>query len=72
MKRILLALSATAALMVTAGAASAQDIRLGPGGVRIEPRHHYYDMDRDNCRTIIDHHINADGDRVTTRRRVCD
>jgi hypothetical protein len=29
-------------------------------------------MDRDNCRTIIDHHINADGDRVTTRRRVCD
>lgn len=70
MKRILLALAATAVLAVSAGAASAQDIRLGPGGVRIEPRHHYYDMDR--CRTIIDRRINADGDRVTVRRRVCD
>jgi hypothetical protein len=72
MKRILLALSATAALMVTAGVASAQDIRVGPGGVDVGPRHHYYDTDRGNCRTIIDHHINAAGDRVTTRRRVCD
>ena len=70
MKRILLALSAAAALMVTAGAASAQDIHVGPGGVRIGPRHHYYDTDR--CRTIIDHRVNADGDRVTVRRRVCD
>lgn len=69
MKRILFAMSAAVALAVSAGAASAQDIRLGPGGVRIEPRH-YYDMDR--CRVIIDHHINADGDRVTVRRRVCD
>jgi hypothetical protein len=69
MKRILLALSAVAALAVSAGPASAQDIRLGPGGVRIEPRH-YYDSER--CRVIIDHHINADGDRVTVRRRVCD
>ena len=73
MKRILLALSAAAALMATAGVASAQDIRVGPGGVDIGPRYHrYYDTDRGNCRTIIDHRINADGDRVTVRRRVCD
>jgi len=69
MKRILFALSAAAALAVSAGAASAQDIRIGPGGVHVGPRH-YYDTDR--CRTIIDHRINADGDRVTVRRRICD
>jgi hypothetical protein len=70
MKRILLALSATAALMVTAGAASAQDIHVGPGGVDVGPRHHYYDTDR--CRTIIDHRVGPSGDSVTVRRRVCD
>ena len=72
MKRTLLALSAVAALMATAGVASAQDIHIGPGGVGIGPRHHYYDYDRGNCRTIIDRRVNADGDRVTVRRRVCD
>ena len=71
MKRILLALSASAALMATVGVASAQDIRVGPGGVDIGPRHHRY-YDSGSCRTIIDHRINADGDRVTVRRRVCD
>jgi hypothetical protein len=70
MKRILLALSAVAALAVSAGAASAQDIRVGPGGIHVGPGHRYYDSDR--CRTIIDHRINADGDRVTVRRRICD
>ncbi len=73
MKRILFALSAVAALAVSAGAASAQDIRVGPGGVGVDlgPRHHrYYDSER--CRVIIDHRINADGDRVTVRRRICD
>ena len=71
MKRILFALSAVAALAVSAGAASAQDIRVGPGGVDIGPRHHrYYDSER--CRVIIDHRVNADGDRVTVRRRICD
>ena len=69
MKRFLFAMSAAVALAVSAGAASAQDIRIGPGGVHVGPRH-YYDSDR--CRVIIDHHINADGDRVTVRRRVCD
>jgi hypothetical protein len=57
-----------AAMFALAGsvAVQAQDIRVGPGGVRVE-RHH----DRD-CRVIIDHHINDRGDRVTVRRRVCD
>ncbi len=54
MKRIVLALSAVAALMVSAGAASAQDIHIGLGGVGIGPRHYY---DYGNCRTIIDNHV---------------
>lgn len=70
MKRVLLALSAVAALAISAGAASAQDIHIGPGGVGIGPRHHYYDSDR--CRTIIDHHMSPSGNSVTVRRRVCD
>jgi hypothetical protein len=70
MKRVLLALSAVAALMVSAGAASAQDIHVGPGGVDVGPRHHYYDTG--NCRTIIDHHVGPNGNSVTVRRRVCD
>jgi hypothetical protein len=70
MKRVLLALSAVAALAVSAGAASAQDIHVGPGGVDVGPRHHYYDSDR--CRTIIDHHVSPSGNSVTVRRRVCD
>lgn len=69
MKRILLAVFAVAALMVTAGAASAQDIHIGPAGVGIGPRHYY---DYDNCRTIIDHRVNPSGNEVTVRRRVCD
>jgi hypothetical protein len=68
MKRILFALSAVAALTV-AGAASAQDIHIGPGGVGIGPRHYY---DRGDCRTIIDHHVSPSGNEVTVRRRVCD
>jgi hypothetical protein len=70
MKRVLLALSAVAALMVSAGAASAQDIHIGPGGVDVGPRHHYYDTG--NCRTIIDHRVGPNGNSVTIRRRVCD
>jgi hypothetical protein len=69
MKRTLFALSAVAALLA-AGAASAQDIRVGPGGVAIGPRHHYYDTG--SCRTIIDHHVSPSGNSVTVRRRVCD
>lgn len=74
MKRTLFALSAVAALMAgSAGAASALEFGVGPGGVGVDvgPRHHrYYDTER--CRVIIDHRTNADGDRVTVRRRVCD
>jgi hypothetical protein len=74
MKRTLLALSAVAALTMSAGAAIAQDIRVGPGGVDVGPRHHYYDTDRGDrgCRTIIDHRVGPNGDSVTVRRRVCD
>lgn len=46
---------------------SAQDIRVGPGGVRIDR-----DYNRGNCRVIIDHRRNDRGDDVTIRRRVCD
>jgi hypothetical protein len=69
MKRILFALSAVAALTV-AGAANAQDVQVGPGGVDIGPRHHFSDTGR--CRTIIDHHVSPSGNSVTIRRRVCD
>ncbi len=74
MKRTLLALSAVAALTVSAGVASAQDVQVGPGGVDVGPRHHYYDTDRGDrgCRTIIDHHVGPNGNSVTVRRRVCD
>lgn len=73
MKRILLALSAVAALMVgSAGAASALDFHVGPGGVGVDagPRH-YYDYEG-GCRTVISHHINRFGNEVTVRRRICD
>jgi hypothetical protein len=69
MKRILLALSAVAALTISASAASAQDIHVGPGGVRVGPDHYY---DEGHCRTIIDHHVSPSGNSVTVRRRVCD
>lgn len=72
MKRILLALSAAAALMAgSAGAASALDFHVGPGGVGVGEHHRYYDYDGD-CRTVISHHINRFGNDVTVRRRICD
>lgn len=49
------------------GTVSAQDIRVGPGGVRVDR-----DYNRGNCRVIIDHHRNDRGEDVTVRRRVCD
>jgi hypothetical protein len=72
MKRILLALSAAAALMAgSAGAASALDLNVGPGGVYVGPHRHYYDYGG-GCRTVISHHINRWGNEVTVRRRTCD
>lgn len=71
MRRVLLALFAVMALGAgSIGAANAQDVRIGPGGVDVGPHRHYYDSD--NCRTVIEHHTNRFGDDVTTRRRVCD
>jgi hypothetical protein len=76
MKRILLALSAVAALMAgSAGAASALEFGVGPNGVGVDvgPRYHrhFYDYDG-GCRVVISHHINRWGNDVTVRRRICD
>jgi hypothetical protein len=72
MKRILLALSAVAALMAgSAGAASALEFGVGPGGVYVGPHRHFYDR-YDGCRVVIDRHVNRWGNEVTVRRRICD
>ena len=72
MKRVLLALSAVAALGVgSMGVANALDIGVGPGGIHVGPHRHYYDYS-DRCRTVIDHRTNRFGDDVTVRRHVCD
>ena len=75
MKKVLLALSAVAALGAgSIGVANAVDVGVGPGGVYVGPDHHrgYYDRDRGDCRTIIDHRTSRFGEDVTVRRRVCD
>ena len=59
------AVAAGITMLGSIGTVSAQDIRVGPGGVRVGP-------DRGNCRVIIDHHRNDRGEDVTVRRRVCD
>jgi hypothetical protein len=78
MKRILLALSAIAALtVVSAGVASAQDVGVGPGGVYVGPDHDRGFRDRgfrdrgDDCHIVITHRRGPNGS-VTIRRRVCD
>lgn len=71
MKRTLLALCAIAAMTaVSASVASAQDIRVGPGGVDIGRDHGFRDRG-DNCRVVITHRRGPDGS-VTVRRRICD
>jgi hypothetical protein len=79
MKRYLVALAALMTLGAgTVTAAKAVEFDVGPGGVYVGPHryHHYYGSYNayrdDNCRVIIDHHINRYGERVTVRRRVCD
>jgi hypothetical protein len=53
--------------------AQAAGLEFGPGGVRVDPGHRYdRSYNRGECRTIIDHHMNARGENVTVRRRVCD
>ena len=62
--------------------ASAQDIRIGPGGVRIDTDRDRDRWDRrrdrwddrwdrrDRCRTVIERE-RRDGRRIETRRRIC-
>jgi hypothetical protein len=78
MKSIIIA--AAAALVVTAwipGGASAQpDIRIGPGGVRIETdrdrrdRRGRWDRRGERCRTVIERERRR-GRIIETRRRIC-
>jgi hypothetical protein len=52
--------------------ASAQSIRLGPGGVRIDTDRDHDRWDRrDRCRTVIERRRNRWGEWVEERRRVC-
>lgn len=87
MKRALLALSGIAALIaVSAGAANAQGVGVGPGGVYVNPGpdrgyrdrgyrdREYRDEARgpgDHCRMVITHRRGPNGS-VTVRRRICD
>jgi hypothetical protein len=80
MKSIIIA--AAAALAVTAWIpteASAQaDIRIGPGGIRIDTDRDRRDRwgrrdrwdDRDRCRTVIERERRG-GRTIETRRRIC-
>jgi opacity protein-like surface antigen len=86
MKKLLLALVATAALGTTA--ASAQGVQIGPGGVRVDPGYERRDYDRGErrwdgerrwregrrggCRTIIVKKADEFGRRVTKRIERCD
>ena len=72
MKKTLSALFAVAALTaVSASAASAQGIHIGPGGVDVGRDHGYRDRG-DNCRVVITHRRGPTGDSITVRRRICD
>jgi len=86
MKKLLLALVATAALGTTA--ASAQGVQIGPGGVRVDPGYERRDYDRGErrwdrerrwhegrrggCRTIIVKKADEFGRRVTKCIERCD
>lgn len=76
MKRVLLALSAVAALGAgSIGAANALEFGVGPGGVYVGPNdrdyhHRYYDYG--GCRTVITRRTNEFGNTVVVRRRICD
>ena len=72
MKRLLLAVSASSALVLGAiASANALEIHVGPGGVYVAPHRHYYDYYGD-CRVVITHRVNRWGEDVTVRRRICD
>jgi hypothetical protein len=71
MKRTILALCAVAAMTaVSASVASAQDVRVGPGGMSAG-RDQGFRNRGDNCRLVITHRRGPNGS-VTVRRRICD
>jgi hypothetical protein len=78
------AFSTAIAIVILAGSTAwAQDIRIGPGGIRIDPdgrrgmehRHHRrggWDRGRgERCRVVVERRVNRFGERVTRRTRVC-
>lgn len=73
MKKTLLAVSAIAALaVVSAGTASAQDVRDDPGYISPDHERGFREERRgDNCHLVITHRRSPEGS-VTVRRRVCD
>lgn len=76
MKRIILALAASAILAVGAvTTANAVEFGVGPGGVYVGPDRDYGYRDRyygNGCRTIVEHRTNRFGEDVVVRRRICD
>jgi hypothetical protein len=76
---IIAALAATAAFGAIS-TASAVEVDVGPGGVRVGEgyRHHHWDHGYRaygygrGCRVIVTKRINRFGERVTERRRICD
>ena len=69
----ILMVTALLALGTTLTAANAVEFGVGPGGVYVDPgyRHYYRDYGND-CRTVIDHHINRYGEDVSVHKRICD
>jgi hypothetical protein len=65
------------AMISNAGTAKAEDfgVSIRTGGDRHYSRHHHWRGDyarASHCRVVVKHRINAHGDRVTVRKRICD
>jgi hypothetical protein len=64
------------ATVSTTGTAKAENfgvtVRAGDNHDHWRHRHHWRGDYARACRTIVTHRINARGDRVTIRKRVCD
>jgi hypothetical protein len=60
----------------TAGTAKAEDfgvtVRTGDSHDHWRHRHHWRGDYARACRNIVTHRINARGDRVTVRKKICD
>jgi hypothetical protein len=77
MKSVIIAAAAALAFtaLVPTGASAQPDIRMGPGGVRIDTdrdrdRHDRWDRRGDRCRTVIERE-HRHGRTIVTRRKVC-